>query len=219
MNIIEVCNEFFILIFKLWKFLKNLIDVSLTIVKPLAIKSKRDDSNVISSPNVSNIGLTPILEKVKGLFTPKSDNKVLDNKPSFSNLLDDTNALFDDELDNIPNISDNIDNSTIDNNYVKNIWDGIDWNNKYITSLDNKSFNINLNDIWQVTKAIHITTSDNHHVIYNFEDLNINTLDNKIVKLDITNKIPKILEHFPNVKIKEVIIEDLNNNYNTITIE
>jgi hypothetical protein len=36
LNTIEVCNEFFILIFKVLKFLKNLIGVSLTIVKPLA---------------------------------------------------------------------------------------------------------------------------------------------------------------------------------------
>jgi hypothetical protein len=100
-----------------------------------AIKSKRDDSNVVGSPNVQDVGLTPILEKVKGLFkTPKLESKPLEilnkgksvdntlqNKPSISNLLDDTNALFDDELNNIPNISDNIDNSTIDNNYIKNI--------------------------------------------------------------------------------------------------
>jgi hypothetical protein len=72
------------------------------------IKSRRNDSHVVESPNVSNVGLTPILDKVKGLFTPKSENKTLDildkgksidNKPSFSNLLEDTNALFDDDLD------------------------------------------------------------------------------------------------------------------------
>ena len=198
-----------------------------------AIKSKRDDSNVVGSPNVQDVGLTPILEKVKGLFkTPKLESKPLEilnkgksvdntlqNKPSISNLLDDTNALFDDELNNIPNISDNIDNSTIDNNYIKNIWSNVEWDNRYLTILDNTSLNVNLNDIWQITKNIHITTSDNHHVIYNFEDLNFNNLNDKIIKLDITSKIPKILEHFPNTKINAVIIEDLNGNYNTISID
>lgn len=39
LKIIEVFKEFLILIFKMLKFLKNLISVSLTIVNPLAILS------------------------------------------------------------------------------------------------------------------------------------------------------------------------------------
>jgi hypothetical protein len=86
------------------------------------IRSKRDDSNVVSSPNIQQVGLTPILDKIKGLFTPKTETKTLDNKPSFNNLLEDTNALFDDDLDNITtNLTEKIDNTTIDSNYVKNI--------------------------------------------------------------------------------------------------
>ena len=181
-----------------------------------AIKSKRDDSNVVSSPNISNIGLTPILEKVKGLFTPKTDtlnipDNTLQNKPSFSNLLEDTNALFDDDLDiNIPTDSTNI----IDNTNINYIWDK--WDTKNITVLDNKSININLNDVWQFTKAIHITTHENHHVIINYSELIHDNLNKNIFKIDLIDQIPKILEHFPTVKIKEVLIEDLNNKFNSI---
>jgi hypothetical protein len=106
------------------------------------INARRDDSHVIGTPNISHLGLSPILEKIKTAFTPKSDNlplenldkgKTIDNKPSFSNLLDDTNALFDDLDDNIPidtniptnivnnnNISDNIDTTVIETNTVDN---------------------------------------------------------------------------------------------------
>ena len=193
-----------------------------------AIKAKRDDSNVVESPGVSNIGLTPILDKIKGLFSPKTESKpldvlnkgksvdnTLDNKPSISNLLDDTNALFDDLDTDIPiNIVDN----NIDNNYVKNIWSNVEWDNRYLTILDNTSLNVNLNDIWQIVKNIHITTNENHYITYKFEDLNFNSLNDKIVKLDILDRLPKILNDFPNTKVNSVIIEDLNGNYNTISI-
>ena len=182
------------------------------------IKSRRNDSHVVESPNVSNVGLTPILDKVKGLFTPKSENKTLDildkgksidNKPSFSNLLEDTNALFDDDLD-IPinqeptNLIENLSSPVIS-------WDSIKFN-----LLDNKSFEINFEQIWRITKAIHLATNDGHKISYSYQDLNLNSLDNKIVKFDIIDKIPKVLDDFPNVKIKEVIIEDLNGNFNSI---
>jgi len=91
------------------------------------ITSKRDDYHVVGTPNVYQIGLTPILERVKGLFTPNVESKTLDNKPSFTNLLDDTNALFDDIEENVAidntNIIDNTIDTTnkIDNNFIKNI--------------------------------------------------------------------------------------------------
>jgi hypothetical protein len=92
------------------------------------IRSKRNDTDVIGSPNISRVGLTPILEKVKGLFTPKSqtldiqDNtKTLENKPSINNLFDDTNALFDDIDDNIVDNTTNTIDTNVDSNYVKNI--------------------------------------------------------------------------------------------------
>jgi hypothetical protein len=53
------------------------------------ITNRRDDSNVISSPQISQLGLSPKLSP-------------LNTKPSISNLLDDTTALFDDEDDVIP---------------------------------------------------------------------------------------------------------------------
>nr|YP_009487263.1 hypothetical protein [Russula foetens]AWB36165.1 hypothetical protein [Russula foetens] len=201
-----------------------------------------NDSNVIESPNVSRLGLSPILEKIKTAFTPKSEYKVLDsgentlqNQPSISNLLDDTNALFDDiDVDNdittniVENINENIpiestnnlsENVKFDNNYVKNIWDNIDWDNRYITLLDNKSVNVDLSKIWSITKSVQITTTDNHHVIWSYNELSYDNLNEIPVKLDITQKIPKLLEHFPNTKINAVIIEDLNSNFNTIVIE
>jgi hypothetical protein len=40
--------------------------------------------------------LSSVLETVRGLFTPKKENKSLENMPSTSNLQQDTDALFDD---------------------------------------------------------------------------------------------------------------------------
>jgi hypothetical protein len=94
------------------------------------LNTRTGDSNVVASPNVSQIGLTPILEKVKGLFTTNTESKVLEspdntlqNKPSISNLLDDTQALFDD-LDEDNNISTNI-IENIQSNVSDNINDNI----------------------------------------------------------------------------------------------
>jgi hypothetical protein len=90
------------------------------------VKSKGNDTDVVATPNVSQVGLAPILDKVKGLFTPKTESKTLDNKPSISNLLDDTNALFDDIDENIitsTNIPDKIDTEAIDNTNINNTID------------------------------------------------------------------------------------------------
>jgi hypothetical protein len=53
------------------------------------ITNRRDDSNVVGSPQISQLGLSPKLSP-------------LNTKPSISNLLDDTAALFEDEDDVIP---------------------------------------------------------------------------------------------------------------------
>jgi hypothetical protein len=54
-----------------------------------SIRARRDDSNVVGSPQISQVGLTPRLSP-------------LNTKPSISNLLDDTQALFDDDDEVIP---------------------------------------------------------------------------------------------------------------------
>jgi acetoacetate decarboxylase len=75
----------------------------------------------------------------------------------------------------------------LDSNYVKNIWDNIEWDNRYIKLLDNKSVNIDLTEIWTITKSVQITTIDNHHVIYQYSELPVNNLSEKTIKLDITD--------------------------------
>jgi hypothetical protein len=59
-----------------------------------SIRARRDDSNVVGSPNIGQIGLQP------------SRLSPLNTKPSISNLFDDTTALFedDDEINPITNI-------------------------------------------------------------------------------------------------------------------
>jgi hypothetical protein len=74
-----------------------------------SIKARRDDSNVIGSPNLSQVGLQPKL------------SPIIQNKPSISNLFEDTVNLFEDEediepiievnediIEHIPEITDNI---------------------------------------------------------------------------------------------------------------
>jgi len=56
------------------------------------INSRRDDSNVVGSPNISQIGLQPSPSRLSPLNT----------KPSISNLLEDTQALFDDDDEILP---------------------------------------------------------------------------------------------------------------------
>jgi hypothetical protein len=58
-----------------------------------AIKARRDDTNVITTPKITQVGLQPTIDK-------NVSSTLLLNKPSISNLFDDTNNLFDD-LDDI----------------------------------------------------------------------------------------------------------------------
>jgi hypothetical protein len=63
-----------------------------------SIRGRRDDSNVIGSPQINQLGLQSGPSRLSPLNT----------KPSISNLLDDTQALFEDYDDEIIPIS-NID--------------------------------------------------------------------------------------------------------------
>jgi hypothetical protein len=55
------------------------------------INNRRNDSDVVGSPNISQIGLQPSSSRLSPLNT----------KPSISNLLEDTQALFDDDDDDL----------------------------------------------------------------------------------------------------------------------
>lgn len=176
---------------------------------PIVNIPSNSQNTIDNSPNVSQIGLSPILEKVKGVFTPKEANIPLDqtlsNKPSISNLLDDTNALFDD-----------IDENPIDTTNFNAGSPNISWDSIEVNLLNNNSININFKDIWRITKNIHLTTTEGHTIIYSFEDINFSSIGNNIIKFDLTNKVPNILEHFPDVKIKEVLIENFESQFNSI---
>jgi len=99
--------------------------------------------------------------------------KTLENKPGISNLLDNTQALFDNINENIPIDTTNIvDNNNIDINIIENLSSPIISGDQIeVNLLDNKSINIDLKIIWQITKSIQITTTDNHHVIFNYSEL------------------------------------------------
>jgi len=168
------------------------------------VETQPENLNV---PNTSQVGLSPLLEKVKSLFTPKTENKTLEKQPSVSNLLEDTNALFDD-------IENDLDNSNLITNIPSS--PNISWDNIEINLLNNTNITINFKDIWRVAKTIHFATTEGHTFYYNSDELNLGNLNNQILTFDITDKIPNILKDFPNVKIKEVLIEDLNSNFNSI---
>jgi len=176
--------------------------------------------------NTSQVGLTPILERVKGLFTPKIENKTLSNKPSISNLLEDTNALFDD-ID-----SDPIDTNIIDpsnNPETSNIAEAstsigdIIWEKVSVVTDDNlKRVKIKFDETWRATKTIHFATSNNHTFSIEFDTVWLESArdsDNKLHYHKTINWAKYIGDDSPfnnQTKIKEIIIEDLNNHNHSI---
>lgn len=175
-----------------------------------AIKARRDDSNVISSPNITQVGLqTPIHEILD--VTPKGSPLV--KQPSISNLLEDINALFElDDDDDVTPLNPIIEERS--ENLISPLefaWDQITPNYTDVNNVE-----INFQDIWRVTDTIIITTDKNHDIRYKFDELGIGSIDSKLINFDLRDKIPNITDNFPNVKVREIIIEDTSHNKHSI---
>jgi hypothetical protein len=172
-----------------------------------SIKARRNDSNVVSSPKIAQVGLqTPIHERLD--VTPKGSPLI--NKPSISNLLEDTNALFDlDDDDDIPPIK-----PSVDDNLVSPL--AVNWDQVVTSVIDGTKVEVDFKDIWRITDEIIITTNKNHDIRYNFEDTNLSSLGSKSVTFDLKDKVAHILDKFPDVKIREIIIEDTSHNKHSI---
>jgi hypothetical protein len=172
-----------------------------------SIKARRDDSNVISSPNIAQVGLqTPIHERLD--VTPKGSPLV--KQPSISNLLEDTNALFElyDDDDETPL------NPVVEESIISPL--DIDWDHVTPKIIDGTKTEINFQDIWRVTDTIIITTSKNHDIRYKFDETNLGSLGSKTVIFDLKDKVHHITQDFPDVKIREIFIEDTSHNKHTI---
>lgn len=175
-----------------------------------SIKARRDDSNVISSPRISQVGLqTPIHERLD--VTPKGSP--LTKKPSITNLLDDTNALFDLEDDDDvsalnPIIIEN------NNNLISTL--NINWDQIAPRIVDGIKTEIDFTDIWGITDEVVITTNKNHDIRYKFDELGIDSISSKKVNFNIKDKVNNIAVHFPDIQIREIFITDTSKNRHSI---
>ena len=165
-----------------------------------SIKARRDDSNVIGSPNLSQVGLQPKL------------SPIIQNKPSISNLFEDTVNLFEDEediepiievnediIEHIPEITDNI------------LPSEINWNSTSVEFIKNdreRSFKLNFGDTWRAADKIHIVTNDNYTASIDFNSRNY--VQGKPVTFDWGHEITKLDNFGIETQIKEIWIEDLN---------
>lgn len=162
-----------------------------------SIRARRDDSNVVGSPQISQVGLTPRLSP-------------LNTKPSISNLLDDTQALFDDDDEVIP-VS-NIDKGKakeVDTNLLSTAstaWDNVQTNVQYGDSPHNITVDIKYGELWtRISKYRFVmNTGQVIDFDYNFEG----NVVNKSRTFDLANKIDRSISE--QVDIKEIIILDLN---------
>jgi hypothetical protein len=159
--------------------------------------------NITETPKSA---LSTILDGVKGFFSSKTENKVIEENlvesktlekyPSTSNLREDADALFDSDSD-------------VD----------INWGIVKVEN-HNNSTKINFDDTWRSTKTVYFSTNNNHTFSYDFDQNWLNTdYTNKKINLSKTfnwqDKIGKDILPLP-TEIKEIHIGDLNNKNHSI---
>lgn len=181
-----------------------------------------------SNLNIPKSPLSDILDTVKGLFTPKSENKSLHKQPSHSNLLNDTAALFDDDDDVVENLQQEVvtdDNKTnvaqassSNVGLMKSPLSDVIWANATVETGDNaQQVKVNFDDTWRATKNINFSTNNNHVIVIDFESNWLDSNNSNLTKtFDLTPWI-KDLNYFPNkTELKEVIIQDLDGKFHSI---
>jgi len=168
-----------------------------------SIRARRDDSNVVGSPNIGQIGLQP------------SRLSPLNTKPSISNLFDDTTALFEDD-DDLP-IS-NIDKGKgkeVDENLLSNVindWDKVKTNIQYGESPSDIIVNMNYDNLWTRINSYRFVMNTGQVIDYpyNFEG----DVANKTRTFNLASSIET--DNNSIVDLKEIIIIDLNYKGNSV---
>lgn len=169
------------------------------------ITNRRDDSNVVGSPQISQLGLSPKLSP-------------LNTKPSISNLLDDTAALFEDDVIPISNIdkgkSKEISINESENLFstLINSWEDIETNIHYGDSPNNIIVDLRYDKLWTRISSYRFVMNTGQVIDYqyNFEG----DVASKTRTFDLSSKI----ENNGNsaVDLKEIIILDLDYKGNSV---
>jgi hypothetical protein len=165
------------------------------------INSRRDDSNVVGSPNISQIGLQPSPSRLSPLNT----------KPSISNLLEDTQALFDDDDDEILPTS-NIDKGKGKEISVIDDWDKVETNVQYGDSPTDIVVNLKYDNLWTRINSYRFVMNTGQVIDYpyNFEG----DVANKTRNFDLSSRIET--DNNSMVELREILIIDLNYRGNSV---
>jgi hypothetical protein len=137
------------------------------------INARRNDRDVVASPNISNVGLqTPIQDRLNTSPIP--------HKSSFTNLFEDTMNLFDDPIDTGIDTSGSSSNVEITNNSA-NLVALIDSLDKVKVDIDvnNHKLNFNFGGLEDKIKSIHTATNDGYTANFDFKGSNSYSWDNR----------------------------------------
>jgi hypothetical protein len=195
------------------------------------IRKRRDDSNVIGSPNVAQVGLQP------------TSSPLLSTKTSLSNLFDDTMNLFEDDVSDtiieqsidkgkgkatdefieavkpdhqLRRQSSSLSKPTLDVNPI------VDWDSAKIELIernDERIFRIYFGDTWRNAHKIHLRTNDNYISTIDFEPSMIPDWSSdspKIITFDWGNKFNKLDSLGYKSEIYDISIEDINGKIHNI---
>lgn len=168
------------------------------------INSRRNDSDVVGSPNISQIGLQPSSSRLSPLNT----------KPSISNLLEDTQALFDDDDDEL--ITSTVDKGKakeVDENLLSNIsdsWDKVETNVQYGDYPYNIIVDLKYDDLWTRISKYRFVMNTGQIIDYDYVANN----DLRSRSFDLSSRIE--LNNNSIVDLKEIIVLDLNHRGNSV---
>uniref|UniRef100_UPI0031F42C86 hypothetical protein n=1 Tax=Russula emetica TaxID=152958 RepID=UPI0031F42C86 len=154
------------------------------------------DKNITHSPHTSQLGLQP---------GPSRLSPLLINKPSISNLLDDTAALFD--------IDDDL-NQDVINEIKSPIWDNVDVKTHVTPNFADNKIDIKFGELWGRAESIHIFTNDDQKVDFKFDTaIDGNSTHSYIWgdKVQLTNNFQGLV-----TELKEVVIVDLDHKPHSI---
>jgi hypothetical protein len=172
------------------------------------IRGRRDESNVTGSPQINQLGLQSGPSRLSPLNT----------KPSISNLLDDTQALFEDyDDDEIIPIS-NIDKGKakeVDENLlstISNSWDKVETNIHFGDSPHNIIVDLKYDDLWTRISSYRFVMNTGQVIDYpyNFQG----DVTAKSRTFDLSSKIESTNNSI--VELKEIILIDLNHRGNSV---
>jgi hypothetical protein len=156
------------------------------------------DANITNSPNIAQVGLAG----------PSKLSPLLQTKPSISNLLDDTVALFNDSDEDVIEVIPEVSNPSTEIELTSPVWNNVKVNKSSGLSLSDDKVEINFGDLWNRAKTIRIITNDNQIVDYPFDtSVDKNAGHSIIWGIDVKHEYTEGLM----TDLKEVVVIDLNN--------